>query len=183
VSRTSPPTGPTTRLENQANVGSGTREADPLAKALNQITDDDYGPHSIYKGSALIPETTGSNGTALHQQPDSGLTGSSTTPVAGNDGGLRVEKITDPNLPTKILILNQPAPTEIGLQNPLSSSTQIPLAGQRSTTGTDPSGGIDTLLGQNYQPDDSVDKKIKQSLQKALKPEDGETAKHEVKKP
>jgi hypothetical protein len=116
-------------------------------------------------------------------QSSSAPAGTPTTPVTGNDRGLRVEKITDPILPTKILILNPPAPTEIDLQNSLSNSPQIPVPGQQSTTGTDQRGGINVLPGQEYETDDIADKTIKQLLQKAVgQEEDGKAGKSEANK-
>ena len=85
-------------------------------------------------------ESTGRKG----QTPSTGQTrmAGSTGYSAPSDGSLKVEAITDSNRPTKILILDPPEATELGLQNTGSTSRQIPALQGASASAGPSVGGI-----------------------------------------
>ena len=84
---------------------------------------------------SLIPETSNHINSLGAGDPS---TDSNQSPATRNTHSLQVESISDPNLPTKILVLRPPASTEIGLQNPLSGSHQISLTNAPGDAGGDP---------------------------------------------
>ncbi len=82
-----------------------------------------------------------------------------------------METITDPILPTKIIITNPPQSPELGLQNPNAASPQIPLAPPQPNAGggVNKVGGVNFKQGQTYQRIDGLAKELERLRQEAAK--------------
>ena len=108
------------QVPGAAGTSSVAEKGDPFVNAVNINTTKEYGADNPYLGSNLLPDPSGS-------RPSGTQKGSVPNPTL--DTSLKILTLSDPNKPTKILIVNGPTSPEVGLQNPLSEPSQIPLKG------------------------------------------------------